>query len=52
MFEYNITEENGIKWISLSGRIDSVSAQELETPFKELTASGERQIAVNFEEVT
>jgi len=52
MFEYNITEEKGIKWISLSGRIDSVSAQELETSFKELTVSGERQIAVNFEEVT
>ena len=52
MFKYSVTEEKEIKWINLSGRIDSVSSKDLEVPLKELAASGERRIAVSFEEVT
>ncbi|MEQ8223500.1 MAG: STAS domain-containing protein [Candidatus Eremiobacterota bacterium] len=51
MFEYNITEENNLKWINIKGRIDSNTSKDLETLLKDLTLSGERIIAVNLEDV-
>ena len=51
MFEYNITEENNIKWITIKGRIDSNTSKDLERLLKEMTLSGERIIAINLEEV-
>ena len=51
MFSFSITEENGFKWINLSGRIDSLSSKDLEKPLEELTISGERKIIANFEGV-
>ncbi len=51
MFEYNITEENNLKWINIKGRIDSNTSKDLEKLFKDMTLSGERIIAVNLEDV-
>ncbi|UCC38998.1 MAG: STAS domain-containing protein [Candidatus Aminicenantes bacterium] len=51
MIEFTITEENGIKWLNLKGRIDSMSSPEIDRKIKELILSGERTLVVNFEGV-
>ncbi len=49
--ECTVTENNGIKWLNLNGRIDSMSSPEIEREISSLTLSGERTLVVNFEEV-
>jgi len=51
MIESTITEENGIKWLNLKGRIDSMSSPEIDRLIKELILSGERRLVANFEGV-
>ncbi|MDQ1267124.1 MAG: hypothetical protein QG635_2278 [Bacteroidota bacterium] len=48
MLECIVTEISDLKCITLSGRIDSMSSPEFDRLFKELTASGERSIIVDF----
>jgi len=51
MFEYHLSEELGLKCLHLKGRIDSMSATEIQQQVNGLILSGERRFVTDFEEV-
>jgi len=51
MVESIIKDANGIKWLNLKGRIDSMSSPEIDRQIKELILSGDRILVANFEEI-
>lgn len=52
MLEIEIKERESFKLVEPQGRIDGLSAPELQTEFEKLTSSGARQIIVSFETVS
>ena len=51
MFECNLSEDLGVKWLHLKGRIDSMSASEIERQVNDIILTGERRFVTDFEEV-
>lgn len=51
MFEYHLSEELGLKCLHLKGRIDSMSATEIQHQVNGLILAGERRFVTDFEEV-
>lgn len=51
MFESSVTEDLGLKWVTLKGRIDAMSTAEIQKEFNALTLTGERTMVVDFTEV-
>jgi anti-anti-sigma factor len=51
MFEYRVSEDLGLKWLHLKGRIDSMSATEIQQQVQELILAGERILIIDFKEV-
>lgn len=51
MFECDLSDDLGVKCLHLKGRIDSMSALEIQRQFNDLILSGERRMVVDFEEV-
>ncbi len=51
MLEHKTYSENELKWLKLSGRIDSVTSSQLEKLIQEMTAEGNRIIVLCFEDV-
>jgi anti-anti-sigma factor len=51
MFECNVSEDLGTKRLHLKGRIDSMSATEIQRQINELILEGERRFVTDFEEV-
>jgi len=51
MFEYRVSEDLDLKWLHLKGRIDSMSAVEIQQRVEELILAGERILITDFEEV-
>jgi anti-anti-sigma factor len=49
MFKCRAIEEFGLKWICLEGRIDALSATDIEKALDGLMAAGERGIGIDFE---
>jgi anti-anti-sigma factor len=52
MLHINISTIDGHKSVNLNGRVDALSANELEKEFEGLTLTGERYIIVNFTDVS
>jgi anti-anti-sigma factor len=51
MFEYQLSNEFGLKCLHLKGRIESMSASEIQREIGELILSGERRFIIDFEGV-
>jgi anti-anti-sigma factor len=51
MFEYRLSNELGLKCLHLKGRIDSMSATEIQQQVNGLILAGERRFVTDFEEV-
>jgi len=51
MFEYQLSDEFGLKCLHLKGRIESMSASAIQREIGELILSGERRFIIDFEEV-
>lgn len=51
MFECNLSDDLGVKCLHLKGRIDSMSALEIQRQVNDLILSGERRLVIDFEEV-
>ena len=51
MFEYHLSEQLGLKCLHLKGRIDSMSATEIQQQVNGLILAGERRFVTDFEEV-
>jgi anti-anti-sigma factor len=51
MIECTTTEDAGLKWVNIKGRIDSMTSPEARRHFDEAVQSGERVIVANLEEV-
>ncbi len=51
MLESTIVEDIGLKWVNLTGRIDSLTFPKVQQHLSELVESGERIIVVNLEGV-
>jgi len=52
MSDFIISEDLGITWVTLKGRIDSMSSPEIQKRMNDLILSGKRTLVVNLEEVT
>lgn len=52
MFECSLSEQFGFKVLNMNGRIDGMSAPEIEKQFSALILGGERTIVANLQEVT
>jgi len=51
MFAYSETEDFGLKWLVLSGRIDAMSSGEIARKLDDLLTAGERNIGADLEQV-
>lgn len=51
MLESTIVDDMGLKWVNLTGRIDSLTFPKVQQHLSELVESGERIIVVNLESV-
>ena len=51
MFEYQEVEEYGLTWLCLKGRIDAMSATDIEKALENLMERGERVLGVDLEKV-
>ncbi len=51
MFEYTITDEGSVKCICARGRLDAMSAQDMQKAFDRLILAGERILLVDMESV-
>jgi len=51
MIDCTITVESGVSWISVKGRIDSMTSPEIQQQINELILRGERNLVANLEEV-
>jgi anti-anti-sigma factor len=51
MLECDLSDDLGVKCLHLKGRIDSMSALEIQRQFDDLILSGERRMVVDFEKV-
>lgn len=52
MSDCMVTEESGLTWVAVKGRLDSMSSPEIQKHMNDLILSGKRTIVVNLEEVT
>ncbi|MCY3020898.1 MAG: STAS domain-containing protein [Planctomycetota bacterium] len=52
MFKCTVTENAGMKWLRLEGRIDSLTSPELQQQLNTLILAGEHALALDFENVT
>ncbi len=51
MLDSTVIDDLGLKWIILKGRIDSITAPDIQAQVKELIAQGERILVANLEDV-
>ena len=51
MFDCIVTTDLGLKWLTIKGRLDGITAPEIQTQIKELITGGERMIVADLQEV-
>ena len=51
MIEISITDDLGVQWINIEGRIDGITSPEIEQQISSLILNGQRQIVANMEAV-
>ena len=51
MIDIAITEENGLQWVRLQGRIDSITAPDVEKCLNELVSSGQRMLVLDMQAI-
>jgi len=51
LIDIAISEENGLQWVRLQGRIDSITAPDLEKSLNVLVSSGQRMLALDMQAI-